>query len=202
MNILHRNVKPGLPALVCAAGLVVSSALWAAPGERGPVSIEQAQARAEARFAQLDSNGDSVVSLAEFEAAKPMGMPRRPGGHGGPGRDLPGMHHKGKSHGQGKHGAAMRAAIDAELFDIIDRNADGQISREEHAAANQPANRRLARQRAVFKRLDKDGSGTLSRAEMPDPAKRLSAADSDGDGFVTREEMRAHRQARRQQQAG
>ncbi|MEM9624323.1 MAG: hypothetical protein AAF993_21970, partial [Pseudomonadota bacterium] len=42
--------------------------------------------------------------------------------------------------------------------------------------------------------LDTDGNGLLTTDEMPDPADRLRQADGDGDGQVTRAEMRAARQ--------
>ena len=46
----------------------------------------------------------------------------------------------------------------------------------------------------MFKRLDLDGNGQLSSAEMPDRVTRLRAMDEDNDGQVTREEMRSARQ--------
>lgn len=51
------------------------------------------------------------------------------------------------------------------------------------------------RAEARFQTLDADRSGGLSREELPDPSRRLEAMDSDGDGTVTREEARAHRQS-------
>ncbi|GAA0868699.1 hypothetical protein GCM10009116_06660 [Brevundimonas basaltis] len=51
-------------------------------------------------------------------------------------------------------------------------------------------------------RADADGDQRLSRAEVVDTRiQRLTAADSDEDGSVTRDEMRAARQARRAERA-
>ncbi len=49
-----------------------------------------------------------------------------------------------------------------------------------------------------FERLDADGDGAITAAEVSEQGAKLVAdADADGDGAVTREEMRAHHQARR-----
>jgi Ca2+-binding EF-hand superfamily protein len=192
--------------LTGSAVLLVASGAWSAtvpPDE--PISIADVEAKAKARFKSLDTDADGAVSLQEFEAAKPEPGQRgwhhpphpKHGANGaGAGQRREGMQ-PGKPAGMwhGKRGMAMHAAVDEEMFDILDTNADGQLSRDEYAAASQPANRHLARQRAMFKHLDKDGDGKLTREEMPNPAARLSAADADGDGSVSREEMRAHRQS-------
>ena len=52
----------------------------------------------------------------------------------------------------------------------------------------------------MFKRMDKDGDGRLSRAELPADEraqKRFEAMDKDQDGYVTQEEAQAARQTRR-----
>jgi Ca2+-binding EF-hand superfamily protein len=49
----------------------------------------------------------------------------------------------------------------------------------------------------IFQRLDADGDGQISAAEAAaakDPAK-IMAADANGDGFVTKDELRTHHQA-------
>ena len=64
------------------------------------------------------------------------------------------------------------------------------VSAEEFKSADRKTTHKLARKRAMFKRLDADGDGVLSQAEMPDPARRLRNADADGNGEVTAQELR------------
>jgi Spy/CpxP family protein refolding chaperone len=50
----------------------------------------------------------------------------------------------------------------------------------------------------MMRRLDRDGDHKLSQDDVsPETWSRISAADADGDGFVTRDELRQHRQAHR-----
>ncbi len=60
--------------------------------------------------------------------------------------------------------------------------------------------RKLARQRATFKHLDADQNGVLVPSEMPGRGTRLSQADANNDGKVTREELRSLRATRAGQQ--
>lgn len=66
-------------------------------------------------------------------------------------------------------------------------------------AAAGPGARPSAEGRApVFAALDKDGDGSVSRAEAEASVQAMfSEADGDADGFVTQDEMRAFNQARR-----
>ena len=46
-------------------------------------------------------------------------------------------------------------------------------------------------------RLDKDGDGVITEKELDARKSRLMEADTNNDGQITREEMRAYREARR-----
>jgi Ca2+-binding EF-hand superfamily protein len=47
----------------------------------------------------------------------------------------------------------------------------------------------------VFQRLDQNQDGKLQSSEMPEFVRdRILAADSDGDGIVTVEELKKHRE--------
>ena len=87
---------------------------------------------------------------------------------------------------------ARRAAIQDEIFAILDTDGNGQLSREE-ASAQDRKTRHLAAKRVAFKRLDADSDGTLTQSEMSVRLDRLKAADSDGDGIVTMAELRSSR---------
>lgn len=79
-----------------------------------------------------------------------------------------------------------------DLFDAVDTNHDGTITAEEIAslARHQGGHRKAAAEiNAVFKKLDKDGDGRISRAECPaEDVEKFQALDADHDGYVTRAE--------------
>lgn len=196
------SVLTGILALsVAATGL-------AGPGRehRGPdfpISLAEARDRADARFQELDADGSGEVSPDELGDAPVL--------HG---RGAHQFHHWGKRHDGSRQelsdeqrqrrreqAAERQEALNAELFDRMDENSDGQLSASEFSSESLRAARRDAMRDAMgerlFARLDDDGSGGLSRDELSFMTRRLEAMDADGDGMVTREEARAHHQDRR-----
>jgi Ca2+-binding EF-hand superfamily protein len=191
----------GAAGALCLAGSIAHAEASSEPSaqtreDRFPISIDKVQSHTEARFAKLDSDGNGALNAQEFEAGQAYAGARHCKGKRHSERRTRGHHqHGARRHTSPEQRAEMKAAVDAELFGILDADDNGQISAMEFAS-NSHENRRLAQRRAMFKRLDADGSGTLSITEMPSPVDHLRAADTDGDGEVTRAEMRAARQAR------
>jgi len=87
-------------------------------------------------------------------------------------------------------------------FDSIDANKDGQISRGELRAWKQAhKSERQAKAAERFRHADTDGDGAISRAEAEQHAPRLARKfdriDSNKDGKLTQDELRAYREAKR-----
>lgn len=94
------------------------------------------------------------------------------------------------------------------LFERLDRDHDGAITREEVQALREEhrgkvRERRGERQERMeqLRGLDADGDQQLSRAEIGDKLPRLSenfaAIDGNNDGKLSRDELRAAREAKR-----
>jgi Ca2+-binding EF-hand superfamily protein len=82
----------------------------------------------------------------------------------------------------------------AQSFDAIDTNKDGFLTKEELQAARG----RFGGRGEGWKALDTDGDGKLSRQEVanaPRLAQHFDELDTNKDGFLTPEEMRAARHA-------
>jgi Ca2+-binding EF-hand superfamily protein len=80
----------------------------------------------------------------------------------------------------------------AKNFDAIDANHDGQVTMEELRAFHQSQRQAHAGER--WKHLDADGDGRISRAEaakFPRLAEHFDAIDTNGDGFLTPDELKA-----------
>ena len=82
-------------------------------------------------------------------------------------------------------------------FNELDANQDGMLSIDEIAAHQPMGNVRFTRDLdADFTAADVDGDGKLSRAEaaakMPLVNDFFGEMDADADGYVTRDEIRAH----------
>lgn len=180
-------------ALLGLSGAAVTT-LAAPPHPQLPVTITDLEAKAKARFERLDSDANKSISLEEFKAVR---------GHDDMQADRRRLHGKKMAHKQAQHtpgprGQAMQAAIANELFDLLDTDADGSLSRDEHAKSHAASTRHTARMRAMFKSLDADGSGELSEAELNRRLIHMRAADSNADGTITADELRALRQSHRQ----
>ena len=96
-------------------------------------------------------------------------------------------------------------------FDKLDSNKDGQISKEEMAAAKkaphqdrQQDRKQERKQRAEekFSKADTDRDGSLNREEAgkgsPGIAKNFEAIDANKDGKASKEEIKAYHQAKMQ----
>lgn len=170
----------GLGAVI---GIGLAFSAWARPhGMHPPISIAQAESRAAQAFAAADSNGDSELSRDEFTTAE---LP-----HPGAGRPFARrwMHNEAGPDSD---------AYDAELFDALDADGDGMLSRAEASREQRhAAHKSLMKQRA-FTHLDSDNSGAISASEFTQRVQRLRELDENADGEISRDEFRRTMRARR-----
>lgn len=193
------NVKPHITLPVLLLGGCLTGLAWSALAEdRFPISISEIEAKAKSHFERIDEDKSGGVSLAEFEASKfhhPRAGKHAAERHGKRSDKRDGQ--RGKHEGDRAHPRQqqMRAAVQDELFILMDVDGDGVLSAAEFKADNSHQLRRDARKRATFKHLDKNNDGQLTQDEMPGRLAHLRAADVDDDGMVTRDEFRAQRRA-------
>ncbi|GAB2489668.1 EF-hand domain-containing protein [Arenimonas alkanexedens] len=158
--------------LICTA-LVLASGLALAQDAGGDREARRAewQAKADARFTEADKDRDGRLDKVEVQA----------------------------------FGDRM-----VRNFDRMDVNKDGELERSELSQARRPAaagrgHQRMrtmyAYQRGLFKGMDDDGNGAISRAELGDKMPRwlenFAVIDADGNGEISGDELKAHRQAMR-----
>lgn len=153
-----------------AAAALASPALAVQVGAANPQGTTRAglQKTLDARFAQMDSSKDGILSRAEIEAA----------------------------HGKlvAQAGAVVRMTAEEE-FKLADADKNGSVSEAEIAAIAPPA--RKAEAGKALARLDADKNGSISRAEFlgairaPKPGSVedfLARFDGNKDGKVTKSE--------------
>jgi hypothetical protein len=170
-------------ALIVVAGLVTlgigAGAVAQQAGKRGGFGADQTRADAEAKvkayFARVDANGDGKATKDEFEGA----------------RDARRDEFRGKAFDQldtDKNGQISRSEFDAGAERRGERRAGMRKGRRGMAGAGGPGGREGQR----FARIDADGDGSVTQAEMLKAMMdRFDASDANKDGTVTREERRA-----------
>ncbi|WP_295449187.1 EF-hand domain-containing protein [uncultured Thiodictyon sp.] len=196
-----RAITRGL-TLALACVLLPGALLAQAPAAPGPMS-----------FADMDKNGDGIVTGPEFATGHAAHMAAR-----------------------AAQGAPTPGAATAAIFADFDQNGDGQLTPEEFQAGRQARMQGrpgmgggmgggpgrgmgMGRGMPAFAEFDLNGDGTLTEAEFTQArAKRMaeraaqgypmrnagkapafSTIDTDGNGRVTPEEFAAGQAAHRQQ---
>jgi Ca2+-binding EF-hand superfamily protein len=162
----------------------------------GVVSRDEAQAfpRLAAEFDSVDSNKDGQLDKAEMTAHREArhAQMRAEAEKRWAAADADGSGALSQAEAQGS------MPYIAENFDKLDSNSDGQVSREEMMQHRMHSKKEWKREfRDRWTAADKDGDGALDLAEaqtgMPRLAENFSSFDTNNDGKVTQQEMRAHR---------
>lgn len=159
--------KESITVLAIVAGLVATSA-QARDGDN-----DRKGAQHEARFSQMDTNGDGQVTAEEINAQATARFVAA---------DVDGNGALSMEEMQ----VAAQSMQTQRLLKRFDANGDGALSAEELAM---PESGKGAKR---FERMDADNSGDVSLEEMQarrDPAKMIARLDADKDGAVSLEEF-------------
>ena len=202
--LTHNRIVILIASLFMSAN---AGAMHHGKGLKPPINLAQLEEQASARFNEADLDGDGLLSKTEFaEADLPM-QPARSGWRGN-GKKQRKQHADATPEEreaqlekmqdrlaeanpeQAAQREQMRAAMEAELFKLLETNADGQVDPEELSQADKRALRAQAHKAAAFVMFDSNDDGFLSLDEIPNPAERLGQLDKNGDGTVSRREMR------------
>ena len=187
-----------ITAIVVAIAFMTVSNVSAAEERqvRFPISIADVEARTNAKFTGADSNMDGLLSSEEFaqlrleqSGAKSRGRLEKRNGKAGKGGPI--------NRQRAAEQKQIRAAAAKEMFKLLDTNADGVIDANEYTQVNNRQLKRRAHKRAAFAQHDVNNDGFLAPSEMPSPVVRLQRLDTNGDGQVSKREMRKGMYAQR-----
>jgi Ca2+-binding EF-hand superfamily protein len=149
----------------------------------GKLTKAEAPPRMQQRFDELDVNKDGVLDQQELQAARAS--------HGGGGG---GMIARLDKNGDGKVTKDEAPAPMQQHFDALDANKDGAIDQQELQAAHAARGAQGPRGPGRMAHLDADKDGKVSQAEFVAGVQQwFSRMDADGDGVVTRQELRSKR---------
>ena len=142
----------------------------------GKISREEWRGRPEG-FARLDANGDGFLTPDEIRAGRfqRQGSDRR-------GPRLMDQNNDGRISRDEWKGPA-------EVFDRLDANHDGFLTREELQAGR----RHEGRGQHGLRGMDQNHDGKITRDEWKGPAEMFNRLDSNNDGVITPDELKAHR---------
>ena len=146
---MNKLLLGGSLAVVLAAGAAVAAPYL--PKSNGPVSVAELQQRSAERFKRLDANGDGSVTKAEMESGRGQWAAKR-GEHGG---------HRGDLFGRADtdhNGVVTRAEFDAAIAQRAAHRDGGRQAKLSEVARKQ-------RPDQIFKRLDANGDGNITKAE-------------------------------------
>ena len=175
--------------------LIGSQAAWPQPaadtdGDGAVTLAELQEARrqvTERQFAELDSNGDGVLTQDEMRVRR-AGGGRSSGMHA---RALDRLDTDGDDAISLAELQAMRPEATGERFAALDGNGDGLLTRDE--LQRLPRQMRGMRQ-DMAARIDTDGDGAWSLAELqavrPElDVERFNSLDDNGDGLIGEDEQ-------------
>lgn len=176
--------------------------------------VAQQRGSAQIRFAQMDTNGDRVITRTEWRGSVRSfdvhdwngdgvlsGEEVRPGGRRSARTDEPDVFDSADrdyefgnwtaagfrdlDHNQDGRIARSEWHFDAETFRRADHNRDGWLSRDEFLGRSADDDRDDR-----FSNLDTNNDGRVSRNEWHGTAERFDALDDNRDGVLTRAEAR------------
>ncbi len=151
-----------------------------------------------ARMSAADENKDGAITKAELEARGGGGRDGRGPGGRGPGGGRPNPAEMFKHMDKNNDGKLSKDEVPERLWERLskaDKNSDNAITKAElEAAMAQMRGQRPGGGRPnpaeMFKRMDKNNDGKLSKDEVPEQFwARLSRADANHDDVLTKAEL-------------
>ncbi len=164
----------------------------------GKLSKEEVPERFRQRFDRADANGDGKLDEAELKAAVKTLLHRA--GEGATVERVLKRLMESDADGDGKISKSEAPERMAKHFDRLDANSDGQLDQTElkrlaekiAARAAKATGGAVAEQLRKLKAADRDGDGKLSQDEVPEGRLRdhFSRVDANGDGYLDQTELK------------